>query len=358
VSPEDFMRLALAEAEKGRGRTHPNPAVGAVVVRGGRVIARGHHEKAGLPHAEVNALRRAGSRAKGADVYVTLEPCNHQGRTPPCTGALIAAGVRRVFFGSRDPNPSVDGHGGRLLRRSGIEVREGLLRADCDASNEAWFKFITTGYPWVVLKAAVTLDGKLATRSGESRWISSEPSRRLVHRWRDELDAVLVGAGTVRADDPRLTVRGIRGGRNPLRVVLGKVPPRARLLREPGETAAEQGPLRAVLRRLAQRGITSILVEGGARVHGEFLEQELWDEVRLFVVPKVFGADALSWAERKGPPLEAELREVRRVGGDALLLVRPLSGAGRGRSARRPRGGRSRPRARSGTRAPVAPTGR
>jgi len=357
VSPEDFMRLALAEAEKGRGRTHPNPAVGAVVVRGGRVIARGHHERAGLPHAEVNALRRAGKKAKGADVYVTLEPCNHQGRTPPCTDALIAAGVRRVFFGSRDPNPSVDGHGRRRLRRAGIEVREGLLRADCDASNEAWFKFITTGYPWVVLKAAVTLDGKLATRGGDSRWISSEPSRRLVHRWRAELDAVLVGAGTVRADDPRLTVRGIRGGRNPLRVVLGRIPPRARLLREPGEAISEQGPLAAILRRLAERGITTVLVEGGARVHGEFLDAGLWDELRLFVAPRIFGVDALSWAARKGPPLEVDLREVGRVGSDALLFVRPFTGGGRGRSARPRRGGRNR-RARSGIRVPGAPTGR
>src|SRR5438128_1786214 len=298
------MRLALAEAEKGRGRTHPNPAVGAVVVRGGRVISCGHHEKAGLPHAEVNALREAGRDARGADVYVTLEPCNPTGRTPPCTGALIAAGVRRVFFGSADPNPLVDGHGARRLRRAGVEVHAGILRAQCDASNEPWFKFITTGYPWVVLKAAVTLDGKLATRGGDSRWISSEPSRRLVHRWRAELDAVLVGAGTVRADDPRLTVRGIRGGRNPLRVVLGRIPPRARLLREPGDTVSEQGPLAAILRRLAERGITTVLVEGGARVHGEFLDEGLWDELRLFVAPKVFGADAISWAERKGRPLE------------------------------------------------------
>ncbi|HXL39476.1 MAG TPA: bifunctional diaminohydroxyphosphoribosylaminopyrimidine deaminase/5-amino-6-(5-phosphoribosylamino)uracil reductase RibD, partial [Myxococcales bacterium] len=158
------MRLALAEAEKGRGRTHPNPAVGALVVRKGRVIARGHHERAGLPHAEVNALRGAGERARGADVYVSLEPCNHQGRTPPCTEALIAAGVRRVFFGSRDPNPRVHGHGARRLRRAGIEVRPGVLQTECDASNEPWFKFITTGIPWVVLKAAVTLDGKLAPR--------------------------------------------------------------------------------------------------------------------------------------------------------------------------------------------------
>ena len=160
MTAEGFRRLALREAEKGRGRTHPNPVVGAVVVKGGKAIASGHHQQAGLPHAEVNALRKAGGRARGADVYVTLEPCNHHGRTPPCTEALIGAGVRRVFFGSRDPNPRVDGNGARRLRRAGLEVHEGLLRAECDASNQAWFKFITRGMPWVVLKAAVTLDGK------------------------------------------------------------------------------------------------------------------------------------------------------------------------------------------------------
>ncbi len=326
------MRLALAEAEKGRGRTHPNPAVGALVVREGRAIARGHHEKAGLPHAEVNALRRAGARARGADVYVTLEPCNHQGRTPPCTEALIAAGVRRVYFGSRDPNPAVRGHGADRLRRAGIEVHGRVLGEECDVSNEAWFKFITAGLPWVVLKAAVTLDGKLATRTGESKWISSEESRRLVHRWRDRLDAVLVGAGTVRADDPRLTVRGIRGGRNPLRVVLGTIPPRARMLREPGETVVERGPLRGVLRRLAKRGITSVLVEGGAFVHGAFLKSGLWNELRLFIAPKVFGAEAPSWAGFKGPSIaDLELRSVEQVGPDALLIVRPALREGRRR---------------------------
>jgi diaminohydroxyphosphoribosylaminopyrimidine deaminase/5-amino-6-(5-phosphoribosylamino)uracil reductase len=341
VTGEDFMGLALAEAEKGRGRTHPNPAVGAVVVRGGRVVGRGHHQKAGLPHAEVNALRAAGERARGADVYVTLEPCKHQGRTPPCTEALIAARVRRVLFGSRDPNPRVHGHGAQRLRRAGIEVRAGVLREACDASNEAWFKFITTGMPWVVLKAAITLDGKLATRTGDSKWISSEASRRLVHAWRDQLDAVLVGAGTVRADDPRLTVRGIRGGRNPLRVVLGEIPKRARVLREPGETLIERGPVRGVLRRLAARGITSVLVEGGAQVHGEFLRAGLWDELRLFVAPRIFGPEALSWAGSASGE-ELALRKLEHVGSDVLLTLRPQprgtpSGGGLGRGAPRRR---------------------
>ena len=327
------MRLALAEAEKGRGRTHPNPAVGAVLARAGRVLGVGHHLRAGLPHAEVNALRAAGSKARGADAYVTLEPCNHQGRTPPCTEALIAAGVRRVFFGSADPNPAVAGHGAQRLRRAGIEVRAGLLREECDRSNEAWFKFITRGIPWVVLKAAVTLDGKLATRGGDSKWISSPQSRRLVHRWRNELDAVLVGAGTVRADDPRLTVRGIRGGRNPIRVVLGSVSRQARLWAGKGEAVVERGPLKGVLHRLADRGISSVLVEGGADVHGQFLAQGLWDELRLFIAPKVFGADALSWSGRSGRRERFVLQALERVGPDVLLTLRPISGgprAGRG----------------------------
>ncbi len=317
------MRLALAEAEKGRGRTHPNPVVGALVVRGSRIISRGHHQRAGGPHAEVVALRKAGARARGADLYVTLEPCNHRGRTPPCTEAILASGVKRVFYGSDDPNPLVDGHGARRLRRAGLTVVGGVLRAQCDASNEQWFKFITTGLPWVVLKAAVTLDGKLATRAGESKWISSEESRALVHEWRNQLDAVLVGAGTVRADDPHLTVRGVPGGRNPLRVVLGTPPKDARLVQEPGETIVAGGPLRRVLRGLATRGLTSVLVEGGARVHGEFLRTGLWDELRLFVAPKIFGRDALSWAGL-AEAREAELRSVTRVGPDALLTLRPV----------------------------------
>ncbi|HZR07882.1 MAG TPA: bifunctional diaminohydroxyphosphoribosylaminopyrimidine deaminase/5-amino-6-(5-phosphoribosylamino)uracil reductase RibD [Myxococcales bacterium] len=332
------MRLALAEAEKGRGRTHPNPVVGAVVVRGGRIVGRGHHRRAGLAHAEVVALRAAGARARGADVYVTLEPCNHQGRTPPCTEALIAAKVRRVLFGSPDPNPLVEGHGAGRLRRAGIEVEAGLLRQACDASNEAWFKFITRGTPWVVLKAAITLDGKLSDRSGGSVRISSAESQLLVHRWRDQLDAVLVGAGTVRADDPRLTVRGIRGGRNPVRVVLGEIPRRARMLREQGETVVERGPLAGVLRRLAARGITSVLVEGGARVHGEFLRERLWDELRLFVAPKVFGPEALSWAGDAAPG-ELAVVALERVGSDALVTLRQAraSGGVRGRGSSRRR---------------------
>jgi len=313
------MLEALAEAELGRGRTHPNPVVGALVVSRGKVIARGHHERAGGPHAEVVALREAGERARGADLYVTLEPCNHHGRTPPCTEALIAAGVKRVFYGSPDPNPLVDGHGAGRLEAAGMEVHGDLLRAECDASNEPWFKFITRGLPWVVLKAAVTLDGKLA---GGPQPISGEASRALVHLWRDQLDAVLVGAGTVRADDPQLTVRGVSGGRNPVRVVLGEAPPQARLWREPGEIVVARGPLEGVLRDLAARGLTSVLVEGGANVHGQFLATDLWDELRLFIAPKIFGKPALSWAHLD-QVRNLRLKSVATIEQDVLMVLRP-----------------------------------
>jgi diaminohydroxyphosphoribosylaminopyrimidine deaminase/5-amino-6-(5-phosphoribosylamino)uracil reductase len=322
------MREALHEAEKGRGRTHPNPVVGAVIVRNGRIIARGHHEKAGLPHAEVNALRKAGSKARGAELYVTLEPCNHVGRTPPCTEAILAAGIKKVFFGSVDPNPGVRGHGAQRLRREGVETIGGLLRVECDASNEAWFKFITRGLPWVMLKAAITLDGKLA---GGPQPISGKESHALVHQWRDQLDAILVGAGTARADDPLLTARP---GRNPLRVVLGDIPRNARMLREKGETISEKGPLKKILQRLAKRGITSVLVEGGANVHEQFLRSGLWDELRLFIAPNVIGAKALDWAGR-AEPSRAELRSIAQLGPDVLLTLRnPTSASARRRGAR------------------------
>lgn len=357
-SPDErFMRQALREAERGRGRTHPNPIVGALIVRAGRVLARGHHEKAGGPHAEVVALRRAGARARGADVYVTLEPHDHQGRTPPCTEALIAAGVRRVFIGSIDPNPLVRGRGIRRMRRAGLEVVPGVLREECDRANEQWFKFITTGLPWVVLKAAVTLDGKLATKTGDSRWVTGPEARRLVHCWRDQLDAVLVGAGTALADDPLLTAR-LPGARHPIRVVAdtsARLPVTARMLRAPGETwvmtgkprearaaaleragarvfkCKTKGPLlqlKDVLRTLAREGVTSVLVEGGARLHGSLLAAGLWDELRLFLAPKIAGSSGLSWAGFPGARAMEDalaLRDLRvsPKGPDVLVLARP-----------------------------------
>lgn len=324
---ERLMAEALREAEKGRGRTHPNPIVGSVIVGHGEVIAHGHHARAGGPHAEIVALQAAGDGARGSELYVTLEPCNHHGRTPPCTEALIAAGVRRVIVGSLDPNPLVNGKGVQRLRDAGIEVVAGVLAPECDAANEGWFKFITTGLPWVVLKAAITLDGKLATRSGDSKWISGDRARERVHAWRDQLDAVLVGAGTVRKDDPLLTAR-IPGARNPVRVVLGKIPENARILREPGETLSVQGELVEALRDLGRRGITSVLVEGGADVHGQFLHEKLWDELRLFIAPVLAGEDGISWAgfpgvERMADALKLDVRSTESIGPDLLITARP-----------------------------------
>ncbi len=356
------MALALQEAAKGLGRTHPNPVVGAVVARGGRVLGVGHHRKAGGPHAEVAALREAGEKARGADLYVMLEPCNHQGRTPPCTGAILEAGIARVFVGSIDPNPLVHGRGVRRLRSAGVEVRTGVLREACDAANETWFKFITRKLPWVVLKAAVTLDGKLAAASGDSRWVTGPRARAMVHGLRDELDAVLVGIGTALADDPRLTARG-PGQRDPVRVVVdssARLPPDARILRQRSAAPtlvactlrapaarvealqragaeivrcradrAGRVDLKDLLGRLAGRGLTSVLVEGGAGIHGSFLSQGLWDELYLFIAPKVAGGSALSWAGFEGPRRMDQAPGVRivdssRVGDDLLVTARPV----------------------------------
>jgi diaminohydroxyphosphoribosylaminopyrimidine deaminase / 5-amino-6-(5-phosphoribosylamino)uracil reductase len=366
------MALALGEAELGRGRTHPNPIVGALVVSGTEVVARGHHEKAGGPHAEVTALREAGERARGAELYVTLEPCDHHGRTPPCTQPILASGIRRVVIGSVDPNPLVHGRGIRRLRSGGLQVESGVLREACDAANEMWFKFITRKLPWVALKAAVTLDGKLAASSGDARWVTGPTARVLGHVLRDELDAVLVGVGTALRDDPRLTVRLPRGAvradagrtpRDPIRVIVdskARLPATARMLRQrsPALTLIActlQAPARRVkaleragaeiircrsdragrvdlkdlLRRLAGRGLTSVLVEGGAGIHGAFLSRALWDELYLFIAPKLAGRDALSWAGFEGPramsdALQLRLLDHRRLGDDLLVTARPL----------------------------------
>jgi len=354
---ERFMRLALAEARRGVGRTSPNPAVGAVLVKGGRVVARGHHARAGGPHAEIVALRRAGDRARGADLYTTLEPCDHHGRTPPCSVALIEAGVRRVVSGSADPNPLVDGRGVARLRRAGVPVTTGVLRAACDELNAPWFTFITMRRPYVTLKLAATLDGKVATRGGDSRWVSGPAARAWVHRLRDRVDAVLVGRGTAQADDPRLTTRlPGGGGRDPLRVVLDSrrsLPPTLRLFRQrsaaptlvfhacarPGrlgprveQVRVARGPgglrLAEVLARLGERGVTHLLVEGGGRVAGAFLAAGFVDRLALILSPRVLGG-GLGWGPRAAPRRMAEaLRltgvEVERLGDDLLVTGSPV----------------------------------
>jgi diaminohydroxyphosphoribosylaminopyrimidine deaminase/5-amino-6-(5-phosphoribosylamino)uracil reductase len=358
-SQERLMRLALREAAKGAGRTSPNPAVGALVVRGGRVIAAGHHARAGGPHAEVVAIRAAGARARGAELYTTLEPCDHYGRTPPCSVAILEAGMKRVVVGSADPNPLVSGKGVARLRRAGVEVIEGVLRDDCDALNAPWFTFIREARPFVTLKAAVTLDGRIATRTGDARWVTGEAARRRVHRLRDRVDAVLVGAGTARADDPRLTTRLPGGrGRDPIRVVLDtrlRLPARLALLRprssaptivahasprakvrprgqvellrcRPGKGGVD---LRDLLAKLAARGVTHLLVEGGARVHARFVEERLVDRLAVFVAPKLAGAGGVPLVALTGPAkmkdaIRLEDVEVERIGDDVLVQGRPV----------------------------------
>ena len=214
------MAEALRLAERARGRTAPNPLVGSVIYNDDILVGKGYHKGAGLPHAEIEALRDAGARSRGADLYVTLEPCNHHGRTPPCAEAIIKAGVRRVFIGMRDPNPHVRGGGAGRLVEAGIEVSSGFLEQECRKQNEAFITYITRGRPFVILKTASTLDGKIATSTGDSKWITNERSRSFAHKLRSQVDAIIVGSGTALADDPQLTCRLKRGGRDPIRVVV------------------------------------------------------------------------------------------------------------------------------------------
>ncbi len=240
-----FMKKAVNLARKGLGRTSPNPMVGAVVVRKGIVVGQGFHQKAGGPHAERIALAQAGGKARGATLYVNLEPCNHFGRTPPCTQAILESGIKKVVFGMTDPNPTVKGGGAAWLRSQGIDLVQGVLEEECRRLNEVYVKWITTGLPFVILKAAVSLDGRIATRTGDSKWISNEHSRLLVHRIRNQVDGVLVGIGTVVKDDPLLTVRLSRGKiRDPLRIVIDprlRISKKARILSSAGKTLIISG---------------------------------------------------------------------------------------------------------------------
>ena len=317
------MRLALDLARKAEGKTSPNPVVGAVVVKSGMIIAKGYHKRAGSPHAEIIALRKAGRKSIGADLYVNLEPCSHHGKTPPCTEAIIAAGIKRVVLGIRDPNRLVRGKGIRFLKKQGIEVDVGILKRDCKEVNETFIKYITTGRPWVILKSALSLDGKVATHAGDSRWISGPKAREYAHQLRNKVDAVLVGAGTVRVDDPRLTVRlNKKGIRNPVRIVVaGKqpIPVSSKIfnnaLRERVIYATtisqslsqkkklelkgvkllsmkykrKKVDLSLLMDKLGEMGITSIMIEGGAEISGDALKEKIVDKVIYFIAPKIIG---------------------------------------------------------------------
>jgi diaminohydroxyphosphoribosylaminopyrimidine deaminase/5-amino-6-(5-phosphoribosylamino)uracil reductase len=365
-----FMREALSLAERGRGHTSPNPVVGAVLVRGGRVLARGYHRRVGLPHAEIEALSHKGVRARGATLYVTLEPCCHQGRTGPCTEAIENAGIRRVVVGCCDENPLVSGRGVLHLRRAGIRVDVGCLDQECRRQNRAFFVWVRAHRPWVTLKVATTLDGFIASsqtklRDPSARFVTGTAAREHARVLRSQHDAVVVGVGTVLADNPRLTVRlpgASKGG--PLRVVLDghlRTPPSARLIRQlgappaliigaqPGKGAhdararlARERALRRagaevlllpadragrilipyLLRALGEGGVQSLLVEGGSRIHGAFISAARVDSVAFFVAPRLVGAGrpivegpGLDWRT----PLRLGPLQVHAIGEDILV---------------------------------------
>jgi len=364
------MRMALTLARKGLRRTSPNPMVGAVVVKPdtkkGRVIGRGYHAAAGLAHAEVVALDNAGLATKGivkgADLYVTLEPCITFGRTPPCTGAIIDAGIRRVFIGAGDLNPKVRGRGVRKLRRAGIEVVTGILKAECTALNAAYNKHVVTGLPYVTLKLATSLDGRIATKGGDSTWITSKESRAYVHDLRNIVDCVMVGSGTAMVDNPRLTTRGVRDGRNPARVVLDselRLPDSANIFKgakktgvfvfasraathekafvKKAELLTSRGvevirvprtksglSLKAVLKGLGDRDITDLLVEGGGLLAAGLLKAALVDRVLWFTAPIIIGGGGVPSVASFGvSDMDGALRfktvKVKTLGTDVLV---------------------------------------
>ena len=355
----NFMRRAVSLAQEALGSTSPNPAVGAVVVRNGEVVGEGSTRPAGGNHAETIALEQAGVRANGATLYVTLEPCNHTGRTPPCTNAIIDAGIAAVHAAIRDPNPGVAGGGMERLTSEGILTRVGAESGAVRRQLEAWLKFVTTGRAFITAKFAMSIDGKIAARSGDSKWITGDKARWYVHEMRSNVDAVMVGVGTALADDPRLTARDERGSpreRQPLRVVVdtrGRLPPAARLLSEPGRTLIAVGPadrtssspstdrvetrafplrdgavdLESLTQFLAkERSITSIMVEGGGTLLGALFDLSLIDKVAAFVAPTIIGG-ALAPSPIGGHGAKSmadalELRSVqwKRFGRDAAVI--------------------------------------
>ncbi|MFP3998361.1 MAG: bifunctional diaminohydroxyphosphoribosylaminopyrimidine deaminase/5-amino-6-(5-phosphoribosylamino)uracil reductase RibD [Desulfobacterales bacterium] len=331
----DYMKIALELAEKGRGRTSPNPMVGAVIVKHGKIIGRGWHESAGGAHAEVNAIAGAAGQTRGATLYVTLEPCNHHGRTPPCTKAILDAQIKRVVCAMADPNPDVKGGGAKYLASCGVKVETGICEQEARRLNESFIKFVTTGRPFVILKSAATLDGKIASKTGDSKWVTGPAARRHVHLMRHFSDAILVGINTVRADDPSLTARleDIEA-KDPLRVILDtrlSIPENARVLtqKSPAQTviaasgaidqkkagrlekkgarvlylpATDRGvDLNALAKELGRMKITSLLVEGGSRVSAAFLAAGLVDKICFFYAPRILGGDGIAMLSGPGP---------------------------------------------------------
>ncbi len=361
MDDEKYMKLALRLAIKAKGRTSPNPLVGAVIVKNDRIVGRGYHRKAGRPHAEINALNMTGERAKGATLYLNLEPCAHFGKTPPCTKRIISSGIKEVVIAMIDPNPLNCGNGVKELRKAGIEVKVGVLEKEARKINEAYTKYITTKKPFVILKTAMSLDGKIATKTGVSKWITNEKSRKYVHKLRSEADAILVGVETVLKDDPRLTSRvkgkGLRvKDKKPFRVVVDsrvRIPLGARVLNKEAPTIIattkfapkrktealrkkgieilvikdrdKKVNLKELLKRLGELEITSLLVEGGGKINASFLENGLVDKVLFFIAPKIIGGEeALTPVEGEGikkikDAIKLKDINIKRFGEDVLI---------------------------------------
>lgn len=354
----DFMQLAVQIAKAGKGQTSPNPMVGAVVVKGGEVVGLGAHLKAGDPHAEVHALKMAGARSQGATIYITLEPCSHHGKTPPCADLIVQKGIQNAFVAGFDPNPKVAGRGIEKLRNAGIEVTTGLLKQEADELNEVFYHYIQTKTPFVTLKQAASLDGKTATVTGESKWITGEQARVDVHHYRHRHDAILVGVGTILADNPSLTTRLPGGGNNPVRVVLDhhlRTPLDAKVITgkeantwiitaENGSEAKEKAlqqagakvirmpsgniMVRSLLQVLGENGITSVFVEGGATVTGSFLLERAFNRVITYIAPKLLGGNTApstiggTGFDKLSEAPNLDIISVERLGQDLKIISR------------------------------------
>ena len=358
-----FMKMALDLAKKGEGFTSPNPMVGAVIVKDGKIVGKGYHQAAGKAHAEVNAVDDAGALAKGATLYVTLEPCNHIGRTPPCTEKIISAGIRRVVAAMTDPNPEVTGGGLDYLKSRGISITSGVCEPQAKRLNEAFIKYVRTKRPFTIVKCAATLDGRIATKTGDSRWVSGEESRRFVHRLRHAVDAIMVGIGTVEKDDPSLTARiAIPPKRfkpkDPTRIVLDtrlRIPEKAKLLRlhshsdtilitgpsvsedkksrlKKNDVAIIESPVKngmvdldRLMDRLGSMNVTSLLIEGGGRVIASALSAGIVDKIYFFYAPKILGGDdgipicKGPGAEKMNQCIPVKNIKVHRFGNDVMI---------------------------------------
>jgi diaminohydroxyphosphoribosylaminopyrimidine deaminase/5-amino-6-(5-phosphoribosylamino)uracil reductase len=348
MTDRHFMKSALELAARGKGYTSPNPMVGAVVVKDGKIVGKGWHKKIGGPHAEVNAIDDADDQAEGSTIYVTLEPCNHHGRTPPCTQKILTAGIKHVVMAMKDPNPDVTGSGGDFLTQNGITIEYGICEADAQRLNESFVKHIRTKRPFVLLKCAATLDGRIATRTGDSKWVTGESSRKYVHELRHEMDAIMVGVNTVKTDNPSLTTRlDDKKGVDPIRIVLDtqlSIPENSKLLQNTSgsdtliitgnsesslkrialekagikviNAALKDGriDLDALMNQLGEMGITSLLVEGGARVAASALQAKIVDKINFFYAPKVLGGDdGIPMCSGTGPELMADSIPVRDI---------------------------------------------